>query len=75
MSNGRWVHPSQLIEKREPYDVNKVMQEDLKLIDVMQVLTNEETNPIAKKTLKKVTSRLMELTSKAHTRGHWTGTE
>ena len=51
------------------------MQEDLKLIDVMQVLANKETNPIAKKTLKKVISRLIELTSRAHTRGHWTGTE
>ena len=51
------------------------MQEDLKLIDVMQVLANEETNPIAKKTLKKVIGRLIDLTSKAHTRGHWTGSE
>ncbi len=64
-----------MIEKRELYDVNKVMQEDLKLIDVMQVLANEEKNPIAKKTLQKVISRLIDLTSKAHTRGHWTGSE
>lgn len=64
-----------MIEKRELYDVNKVMQEDLKLIDVMQVLANEEKNPIAKKTLTKVISRLIDLTSKAHTRGHWTGSE
>ena len=64
-----------MIEKRELYDVNKVMQEDLKLIDVMQVLANEEKNPIAKKTLRKVISRLIDLTSKAHTRGHWTGSE
>jgi len=64
-----------MIEARIPYDVNKVMQEDLKLIDVIQVLANEETNPIAKKTLRKVISRLINLTSKAHTRGHWTGSE
>ena len=64
-----------MTEKRELYDVNKVMQEDLKLIDVMQVLANEEKNPIAKKTLTKVISRLIDLTSKAHTRGHWTGSE
>ena len=64
-----------MIEPRKPYDVNKVMKEDLKLIDVMQVLANKETNTIEKKTLKKVISRLIELTSRAHTRGHWTGTE
>lgn len=64
-----------MIEARKPYDVNTVMQEDLKLIDVMQVLANEETNPIAKKTLQKVISRLIDLTSKAHARGHWTGSE
>ena len=64
-----------MIEPRVPYDANKVMQEDLKLIEVIQVLANEETNPIAKKTLKQVISRLIDLTSKAHTRGHWTGSE
>ena len=64
-----------MIEPRVPYDANKVMQEDLKLIDVIQVLVNEETNPIAKKTLQKVISRLIDLTSKAHARGHWTGSE
>ena len=64
-----------MIEPRVQYDANKVMQEDLKLIEVIQVLANEETNPIAKKTLKKVISRLIDLTSKAHTRGHWTGSE
>ena len=64
-----------MIEPRVPYDANKVMQEDLKLIEVIQVLANEETNPIAKKTLKKVISRLIDLTSKAHTRCHWTGSE
>jgi hypothetical protein len=64
-----------MIEPRVPYDANKVIQEDLKLIDVIQVLANEETNPIAKKTLQKVISRLIDLTSKAHTRGHWTGSE
>jgi len=64
-----------MIEPRVPYDANKVIQEDLKLIDVIQVLANEETNPIAKKTLRKVISRLIDLTSKAHTRGHWTGSE
>ena len=64
-----------MIEPRVPYDANKVMQEDLKLIEVIQVLANEETNPIAKKTLQKVISRLIDLTSKAHTRGHWTGSE
>ena len=64
-----------MIEQRVPYDANKVMQEDLKLIEVIQVLANEETNPIAKKTLRKVISRLIDLTSKAHTRGHWTGSE
>jgi len=64
-----------MIEPRVPYDANKVMQEDLKLIEVIQVLANEETNPIAKKTLRKVISRLIDLTSKAHTRGHWTGSE
>jgi len=69
----RGIHDT--TEQRKPYDVNKVMQEDLKLIDVMQVLAREETNPIAKKTLTKVTSRLIELTSRAHTRGHWTGSE
>jgi len=64
-----------MIEPRVPYDANKVIKEDLKLIDVIQVLANEETNPIAKKTLQKVISRLIDLTSKAHTRGHWTGSE
>ena len=64
-----------MIEPRVPYDANKAIQEDLKLIDVIQVLANEETNPIAKKTLQKVISRLIDLTSKAHTRGHWTGSE
>ena len=64
-----------MIEPRVPYDANKVMQEDLKLIEVIQVLANEETNPIAKKALRKVISRLIDLTSKAHTRGHWTGSE
>jgi hypothetical protein len=53
------METTNMIEPRKPYDVNKVMQEDLKLIDVMQVLAREETNPIAKKTLKNVTKRLI----------------
>lgn len=60
---------------REPYDVNVVMEQDLELIEVIKVLADDETNPITKKALNKVTSRLTELTSRAHTRGHWTGTE
>jgi len=64
-----------MIEKREPYDVNKVMQEDLKLVDVLKSVCDKEENPIVKKTLNEIRSRFIDLTSRAHARGHWTGSE
>jgi hypothetical protein len=64
-----------MIEKRELYDVNKVMQDDLKLIEALKAVCDKEENPIAKKTLKQIESRFIDLTSRAHTRGHWTGSE
>ena len=51
------------------------MQEDLKLIEVLKAVCDKEENPIAKKTLKQIESRFIDLTSRAHTRGHWTGSE
>jgi len=64
-----------MIEQRKLYDVNKVMEEDLKLIEVLKAICNKEENPITKKTLKQIESRFIDLTSRAHTRGHWTGSE
>ena len=64
-----------MIEKRDLYDVNKVMQEDLKLIEVLKAVCDKEETPIAKTTLKQIESRFIDLTSRAHTRGHWTGSE
>ncbi len=64
-----------MIEKREPYDIDAVKKEDERLTLAIESLIDGENNPISKKTIRKIHSRFVELTTKAHNRGHWTGTE
>lgn len=60
---------------REPYDIDVAIAEDKRLTRAIESIMDSEENPISKKTIREIHSRFVELTTKAHNRGHWTGTE
>lgn len=60
---------------RKPYDVEVAIAEDNRLIRAIETIMDREENPISKKTIREIHSRFVELTTKAHIRGHWVGRE